>query len=553
MSYLLEVLGRGLLRELRQAFEPHWVGIAGDQADELEQRAARSPTSGDLQLRLGLARLRDGRYAAARRALESATRLLPQSSKPLLGLACVHEANADRRAALRCLETARRLDESDAAITFALGLLHEHLDQPDVAQRWYRETSALCPQLRNACERLAALALRRGDAGAACDCYAQLAEMDPQELDTLLTAGCLELETGQAALAAARFQQALFVEPETDEGPRVEDVGREGGLEAAILSFERLVRQQPGVAAYHVQLGDLYVRAGKDRDAVAEYEAALATQPAFLEATVKLGTQHMRQGRSVAAAVTFNRAIELNDRLMLAFIGLGLAQHAQGHARESRATLDLAASLEPSTTLLFAESARLCLAPAGASGALDGADTPPNDPFLEDALRRHEQALLRTPGQADLHYRYGLLLRHVGRSADAAAAFQRAVALNPHYVRALVKLGLCERDQGQADAARARFERALRLQAGAVESHYQLGLLYARGEQFDAAVDAFEQRAGTRVEADQARATILLALENVGLVDRPVLTWRMERALAARPDQLESREGTLRSLDQPGP
>ena len=92
-----------------------------------------------------------------------------------------------------------------------------------------------------------------------------------------------------------------------------------------------------------------------------QYRAAVVTQPNYLEATVKLGAQHLRQGRHADAAQMFNRAVELNDRLMTAFVGLGVAQHLCGREREAQATFDLAASLEPNSTLLFAETARLQL------------------------------------------------------------------------------------------------------------------------------------------------------------------------------------------------
>jgi tetratricopeptide (TPR) repeat protein len=559
MSYLLEALGRGLLTNLRSAFENQLPHTAEDELPDLQARAAASPSSKDLAMRLGMACLREARLSRAREAFERATELDKTSTQPLLGLASVYDELGQVPRALDYLRQAQARDPGDAAVVFAIAFSLERLDRVAEAKAAYQQAIDLCPQLRNAYERLAAIALQERNCAEAVIQYERLVEMEPGDLEALLTLGNLYLQTDRPAEAIDQYQQALFIEPETDpSGVAAEGLADEGRLHEAIHALEKLARRYSGVAPFHVQLGDLYVKAGHDTKAIEQYQSALEAQPSFLEATVKLGTQHMRQGRFVDAAITFNRAVELNDRLITAFVGLGVAQHACGREQESLASFDLAASLEPSTTLLFSESARLHLqTERRAETALTGdePDDPPgavgHDELVEEALRRHREALAGTPGHADLHYRYGLLLRQVGRLGEATEAFRRAVAINPNYSKALVKLGICLKEAGQVDEAVETFQRALRLHDKYVDVHYQLGLLFAQRAQFDLAVEQFEQAVAGNDRNIAFQANLALALQNIGLVDRAAATWRSICELSrGDPDILAVRERILRDAEK---
>ncbi len=565
MSYLLEALGRGLLSELRTAFQSQLPDLEGDEAATLQQRAAMSPKSADLALRLGTVYLREEQFAQARESFENARRNNPASAKPLLGLACVADGLGDYEQAIKLLAAAQSRDPDDPAIAFSIAFSHERLERRGAAQAEYRRALAACPQLRNAYERLAAIAIREADWDQAIEQYEQLVDMDPGDLDAVLTLGNLYLQVGRSLEAIEQYQRALFIEPETGDDPPTDfDLSDEHQLQEAVAALEKVVRKYPGVAPFHVHLGDLYVKCGEDNKAVEQYQCALDTHPNFLEATVKLGTQHMRQGRFVDAALSFNRAVELNDRLMTAFIGLGCAQHASGRTNESLATFDLAAALEPSTTLLFSESNRLQLQTEhhqrhvqveqmsygydAESGT--GEEEPDHDQLISEALRRHQQALVHAPGHADLHYRYGLLLRQVGRHDDAIEAFREAVVINPNYSKAQIKLGICLKECGRVDEAIEAFQQALKLDTRFVEVHYQLGLLFAQRSQFDLAAEQFEHAVAGNGRNIAFRANLALALQNIGLVDRAAATWQAICDLSRGEDVLTTREAVLKKINR---
>lgn len=529
MSYLLEALGRGLLGQLLDAFEAQLPGSDADTTDDLRRRRGVSPQSADLAVRLGIACLRDLRLAEAREAFTAARELGTSPLKGVLGLACVADELGELDEAIRQLGIAQAHDPDDPATAFAIGFCQERAGRIDAATAAYTAAQQLCPELRNTHERLAAIALKRGDLATAIAQYRQLAEMEPDDLDVRLTLGALELQRGDAGAGIEEFQRALLIEPEPRDDAGAEAAEDEDELRAAVSTISALTRKYPGVADFHVHLGDLYVRLGEDGDALRAYQSALEIQPGYLEATVKLGTQHLRQGRYIEAAQTFNRAVELNDRLMTAFVGLGVAQHQQGLAEEARATFELAASLEPNSNLLFAEAARLHARSERGEALCDSTivqDENAGRALIEDSIRRHQQALIFSPNYADLHYRHGLLLRQVGRLDEAIEAFERAVAINPHYVKAQIKLGVCLRQRGRWDEAVTAFTRALQTDQASVDIHYQLGLLFAQRNRFDLAAEHFEAAVAGNRNNVAFRQNLALSLQIIGLLDRAGAMWR---------------------------
>ena len=537
MSYLLEALGRGLLGQLLDAFENQLPGLVDDEIDDLKARRADSPTSVDLALRLGLAHLREQQFTDAQAAFEHALELAPDKRIAALGLACVSDELGRMDSALRHLSVAQAHDPSDPAIAFAIAMCNERNEQTDAAVAGYRRTLELCPRLRNAHERLAAIAIKRGDTLEATRQYEALAQLEPEDLDVLLTLASLNLLNGRAGTAVEGFQKALLIEPESADAPLAdtESLTEQGRFEEALETLERLIEKYPGVSEFRVHLADFYVKVGDDGRAVEQYRAALENHPSFLEATVKLGAQHLRQRRYADAAQAFNRAVELNDRLLLAFVGLGVAQQETGSEREAEATFDLAASLAPNSTLLFSEAARLHLQSeerSGRSARLAPADAPDKraaaggEEMLAEAVRRHEQAVLNQPNHGDLHYRYGLLLRQVGRFDEAIQAFRNALAINPHYAKAMIKLGVCLKETGRSDEAIEVFRGVLQLDGKYVDVHYQLGLLFAQRSRFELAAEHFEHAVAGNAASTAFRQNLALALQNIGMLDKAAATWR---------------------------
>jgi len=87
---------------------------------------------------------------------------------------------------------------------------------------------------------------------------------------------------------------------------------------------------------------------------------------------------------------------------------------------------------------------------------------------------------------------YGIYLSGVGRTADARAALEEALQLDPNDVLAYVNLGnLFDQLKEKAEAEKY-YKKALALQPTNIQAHYNAGLLYAEQSRWPEAVKEFE-------------------------------------------------------------
>ncbi len=538
MSYLLEVLGRGLEQDVEDVLRSHCAASPSRSIEELQQARMEDPDDDAVVVELGLAYLREGRLPEAADALADAVRGEPDSVAARAGLGIVSASAGDLDGAVTHLRIAEELLGDEPTLPFARGLCLEKLSQPESAAQCYRRAIEADGAYAPARHRLAAVSLFRERTDEAVEQYLALRQAEPQDSWTRTSLGHLLYRAGRYDEAAEEFEAAIAMEPENwalvdDE---VEALVADDRIHDAIARLQEMIAEQGPFADLHVRLADLYDRVDDDDQATKHYLLALEIQPSYLEATVKLGTHHLQFGRWEEAAEVFYQAAELNDRVLLNYVGMGVAQFAAGKRDDALNSFDLAAAVEPNSTLLLTEMARLQLKAAlgdafARSFAAIHDQTPPeldldNETLIHKQLERHAEQVGRTPNHADLRYRYGVLLRSEDRLADAKEQFRKAVHISPSYVQAIVKLGITLQELGEVDAAIETCRMALALRQDAIDLHYKLGLLYTDREAFTRSVKQMEQAAGGGADSGQIRAGLALSLQNMGLMDRAAATWR---------------------------
>ncbi len=538
MSYLLEALGRGLIAHLVGAFDRILGADTDENLAELEQLAEDDPDNVPVKVRLGGRYLRADHATKARAIFEDVLVRSPESFPGRIGLACSFDATGKVEDALSHFRVAQKADPLNPAVLFCLGYCHERSGREDEATRYYQESLNVCPTLRNAHERLAAIFLRQDRIDAALEHYTTLCDLDPHQTELQLTLANLHLRHGNFQEAIARYEQALALEPDNwathhDIVTAYEEAGL---IREAIEHLHRLIEQQPDFADSRLRLGDLYSRVGNDEAATDNYQRAVDMAPDYLEAHVKLGTQHLRAGRYDLAARWFSSALEINDRLLSAYVGIGVAQHAAGHAEDALASFEMARNIEPNSTLLFSEVARMHLKAAASRQSnrfligpspIAPADSHTASDLLSQQIDRLREAAKRNPNHADIHYRLGLLLRNRGQIEDAVGSFQLAVKINPTYMKALIKLGLALGELDRTDDAIEVLRQATEIRPDYLDLHYQLGLLFAQRCQFDMAVEHFDRAVAGNPTNVAFQANLALALQNMGLIDRAQATWQI--------------------------
>ena len=536
MSNLLELLGKALESPFMALVLPRCRPLSASEVRLLSEETGRCPEHIANMLRLGIHYSQSGSAEQAEQLFGQVLSADPKHLDTRLAWAAMYCSSGSLDDALAQFEKAYEDHGNDSRVLMGLGHCHERLGESDQALEYYRQAADVLPYLRQAHERMAAIHLHRGDCVQAIEQYEKLRQEHPEDAAVYMILGQLQLQMGQYGPAAASFERALTIEPDNFElhDDKVESLAKSGRVAEAIESLRGIIDEQGDFPDSYVRLGDLYAQTGNDEAAVMNYSRALELYPGYLEAAVKLGTQHLRMSRFYEAASNFSQAFEINDQLIVAYVGLGVAQMHNNQVSTGKDTIALAVSLEPNTNLLFAETVRLqmklSLAQKHSGGfAQPGLYESPSSQELDDLLtlqiERHRQSLLENPNRADLHYRYGLLLRGRGRTRESISHFREALKINPCYAKARIKLALALLEDGRSEEAMVNLEEALHVKEEFVKLHYKLGLMYCDKIQFALAVEHSELTLGQDSNAD-TNANLMLALQNMGLIDRARATWQ---------------------------
>ncbi len=557
MSQLLEIMGRGLVGSLWCVFGQKLHPFKSD-SQILKIHLQERPNDPDLLLKAAVTAYREN---LPEKALDFARRLAdlqPDLIEAGLILACILERLGRRDQAIQVLDQLLDKDhQMDTALNFALGILHETAKNEPKAMYYYKEALETTPNLVNSYQRLAAMALRHQQTGEAIGHYQNLCEIDPEDVQNRILLAGLYMNDGQPKKALAEYQIALTIEPDNwqTENDVVRAYVKSGQIEAAVETLESLLEKQGEFPDTYLQLADLHARLGNVEKAEKCFTKAIEIHPGYLEAMVKFGTFHLRLGRYLQAAEWFSRAIDANDRLLNAYVGLSVAQYHTGLKDKASETIELATAIEPNTTMLFAEVARLELKASAAKEAKAYLEPQTDNKavakeLLDIQIDRFAAAVENHPDRADWHYRLGLLLKAQGKIAHAAGEFRKAVEINPDYVKALVKLGLALCELGQKDEARQFLQRAVILEPSFTDVHYQLGLIYADQARYRLAVEEFEETLRKNGRNVDALAALAQALENIGMHDRAKSSWQAIIELAPESEQAKIAKATLAPASQ---
>ncbi len=537
MSHLLEILGKGLDESVWQMLSSHFGMGLGKSLPQLRQAAQQSPCAHSF-LQLGLGLMRAMQLPEAAWALQQSLRLDSGLLAARLALASVHDDLGQNQQAFDQLQVANTTHPGDVAVLFAIGYCLEKLQRPAEAASYYSDAIARKDNFLPARQRLAAVALLAEDLDTAIAQQEYLSRKAPGDVALLAGLANLYHRRGRFDQAATTFEKAIALEPDNwalldDE---VELLAQTGQTALAIERLYHLLEVQGPFADLHLRLADLLAQTGQDAQACQHYQNALEIDPNYIEARIRLARHHLGNGRWEQACEDFLTASQLNDQLLDCYVGLGVAQAAVGQPAKAIETFQLAGAVEPNSSLLLAEMARLQLKAAAAvefeSHLKVQEEFPLAEPELDHddlfqcQLARHAEFVQKNPGHADVHYRYGVLLRAEGRLAEAAEQFRHALHINPAYADALIRLGITLQDLGQGEQAIAVFRQALEIGQEFVDVHYRLAVLYTDRRQLDKALEHLRSASGLDPNNSSVRLALALSLQNMGLMDRSAATWR---------------------------
>jgi len=261
-------------------------------------------------------------------------------------------------------------------------------------------------------------------------------------------------------------------------------------------------------------------KAGRDTDALPLYDEALRLRPAWTDGWWNAGSIHYQREEFPAARDALRKLIALDKKAVAAFALLGLSEYKLAEYDAALDHLDTARSLglpaghplggaalyylalllnrvgqhDAAAGLLLSAPENRVSSPAvmlaiGMTGLRLNKlpeELAPEEKELasevgramaapeSDAARLMREALERPPGQAELHYLYGMVLLH-GDSAVALAEFQKELARDPRHVPSLLAIVREMERQARFEEARSYAQRAVDAEPGNYAAHAILG------------------------------------------------------------------------------
>jgi Tfp pilus assembly protein PilF len=140
----------------------------------------------------------------------------------------------------------------------------------------------------------------------------------------------------------------------------------------------------------------------------------------------------------------------------------------------------------------------------------------------------------------------GVVLKKVGRSADALAPMKKAIALAPNDAEAHTNLGSILGDLGRYDEAEASFRRALKIDPDSAETQFYLGIALNYLGRAEEAAACFRKVLKMKPGFADAHLNLASTLKVLGRLDEALSQYRS--ALAASPSMLAARYGVYATL-----
>lgn len=237
--------------------------------------------------------------------------------------------------------------------------------------------------------------------------------------DALYQSGCGYFDQGNYSAAEDAFRRLAAIEPGNPRaiGGIVEVFLRQNRVDDAVNLAQSEVDKNPAQTQLRVILGNIYVRAGKDDQAIAEFQRAIdngAKDQAGLY--FRIGEAQHRKGDLDAAVASFDRAHVLAPANLPSLLQLALLLDGTGKPEQAIPLYEQILKLQPNHPIAMNNLAYL------------KAEDPAS---LDEALRLAQSAAQKLPDNPDAADTLGWVYLKKHQPVQAMAQFQKATSITP--------------------------------------------------------------------------------------------------------------------------
>ena len=251
-----------------------------------------------------------------------------------------------------------------------------------------------------------------------------------------------------------------------------------GQYAEAVHILREAIKQAPGHAHLHNNLGMALHHLEKPDEAIQEFRNALEIRPDFAKARNNLAVVLMKLNHLDEAVTACREAIRLQGDFKEAYNNLGLALKKKGELENAIVSFEEAVNIDGE----YAEA----LSNLGLSMIAQDR--------LEEAAEYLQKAVNLVPNSAEFCNNLGVLFNRQGRFEEAVAASEKAITIRPDYVEAHNNLGTALIELGQFSEAKTAFERAITIDPQCAEAHHNRSLVLLLTAQFEEGWKEYEWR-----------------------------------------------------------
>lgn len=530
-------------------------GNVEDGLDYLQRAVMESPEDARLRARLGLTQIAVGASSQGTSELERALQLdpeledSPEIDAVLRGLIIGY---LQQKRFDEALEAAKRLQEKEPQATAGYvlaGTAYMGMNDEAAARQEFNKALEITPGATDAGTNLAMLELRQGRPEEALRLLRTVVEHHPKHYRTLMILAEIEGKLGRTEPQKEWLRKAIEASPDRWE-PRMlltEQLLLEGQAAEALTVGRPALDEHGDVPAVLNLVGTAQLATGRFQDAAQTFRRWTTIEPERGEPHFRLSEALARGGDNAGAIEAMEKAAELdpgNAGAKLALADMLLTAGNVERAREVVVQLEEQTPDNPATKVLRGNILLRDNKPEEAITAFleakQGLDVSRVNTGLataqwmagqqDVAIGTLQEWLKRSPDDINARIALNTYLVSLGRTAEAKASLEDALARNANNPFALTELAWITWKEGATDEALPLAERAYGIAPDNPRVLDTLGMIELDRGQIQRAVELLGRAVELRRDDRQMRYHWALALAHAGRLGEAIGV--LEKALA---------------------
>lgn len=294
---------------------------------------AQSPDNAEIQAHMAAAQQAQASQDLATAEVEykAVVKLAPAFPEARMNLGLVHQLQGRDAEAMKDFQSALKLKPTLTGANFFLGVDYCKLGNGKAALPYLKAAVAQQP---DHVEMLAWLATAQDLSqqwAAETATLNRALKLQPENINLLYLLGQAFGHLGQ--------QQAAQLKRAAPDSVRAEQLVAESysatnEWPSAVIHFENAIAKAPQLAGLHVELGEVYLHAGRVKAAAAEFDKELALAPHSLRGLVRRGEARLLDRRTREGLDDWQHALDIDPQQMKRILGLEETKSPEGTLEE---------------------------------------------------------------------------------------------------------------------------------------------------------------------------------------------------------------------------